>query len=75
MLRQSNFVVWSAVIGVILIWGITFVNTRALLEDFSALEILVGRFGLALSVVRMGTKRWRDYKGTTRGYGILLAKR
>ena len=32
---------------VILIWGITFVNTRALLGDFSALEILVGRFALA----------------------------
>ena len=32
---------------VILIWGMTFANTRALLEDFSALEILVGRFGLA----------------------------
>ena len=32
---------------VILIWGMTFANTRALLEDFSALEILVGRFALA----------------------------
>ena len=32
---------------VILIWGITFVNTRALLGDFSALEILLGRFALA----------------------------
>lgn len=29
------------------IWGMTFANTRALLGDFSALEILVGRFGLA----------------------------
>ena len=47
MLRQSNFVVWSAAIGVILVWGMTFANTRALLEDFSALEILVGRFALA----------------------------
>ena len=27
---------------VILVWGMTFANTRALLEDFSALEILVG---------------------------------
>ena len=32
---------------VIFIWGITFVNTRALLGDFSALEILVVRFALA----------------------------
>lgn len=27
---------------VILIWGMTFANVRALLADFSALEILVG---------------------------------
>ena len=32
---------------VILVCGMTFVNTRALLWDFSALEILVGRFCLA----------------------------
>ena len=32
---------------VILIWGITFANTRALLEDFSALEIQLVRFALA----------------------------
>ena len=32
---------------VIFVWGITFVNTRALLADFSALEILVVRFALA----------------------------
>ena len=32
---------------VILIWGMTFANTRALLGDFSALEILVVRFALA----------------------------
>ena len=71
----SVFRAWAVAAVVILVWGMTFANTRALLGDFSALEILVGRFGLALSVVRMGTKRWRDYKGTTRGYGILLAKR
>ena len=32
---------------VILAWGITFVNTRALLFDFSALEIQVIRFAMA----------------------------
>lgn len=32
---------------VILVWGVTFVNTRALLADFSALEIVVARFVLA----------------------------
>ena len=31
---------WVAAACVILIWGVTFVNTRALLEEFSALEIL-----------------------------------
>lgn len=33
-------------IAVILVWGVTFVNTRALLNDFSALEIQVLRFAL-----------------------------
>lgn len=32
---------------VILVWGITFVNTRALLVDFSSLEIQLLRFGIA----------------------------
>ena len=31
----------------ILVWGVTFVNTRALLGDFSSLEILVVRFAMA----------------------------
>lgn len=39
--------VWLAAAFVILVWGMTFANTRALLADFSALEILVGRFALA----------------------------
>ena len=38
----SQIRAWAVAAVVILIWGITFVNTRALLEDFSALEILVG---------------------------------
>lgn len=40
-----------AVVFVILIWGMTFVNTRALLEDFSALEIQFLRFALAWAVL------------------------
>ena len=32
---------------VIFVWGVTFANTRALLADFSVLEILVVRFALA----------------------------
>ena len=41
------FRAWAVAAVVILIWGMTFANTRALLGDFSALEILVGRFALA----------------------------
>ena len=44
---RSGFRAWVAAVVVIVIWGMTFANTRALLEDFSALEILVVRFGLA----------------------------
>ena len=43
----SVFRAWAVAAVVILVWGMTFANTRALLEDFSALEILIGRFGLA----------------------------
>ena len=38
---------WLAAAVVIFVWGVTFANTRALLADFSALEILVVRFALA----------------------------
>ena len=38
---------WANAAIVILVWGMTFVNTRALLGDFSALEISVVRFALA----------------------------
>ena len=38
---------------VILVWGITFVNTRALLFDFSALEIQVLRFAMAWIALRV----------------------
>ena len=38
---------WIAAAFTLVVWGVTFVNTRALLADFSALEILVVRFALA----------------------------
>lgn len=44
---RSGFRAWVAAAVVIVIWGMTFANTRALLGDFSALEILVVRFALA----------------------------
>ena len=67
----SGFRVWATMAVVIFVWGITFVDTRALLADFSALEILVVRFGLTLSWSGWG----RSDGGTTRGCGILLARR
>ena len=42
---------WLIVWGVILVWGMTFVNTRALLVDFSSFEILVLRFVLAFATL------------------------
>lgn len=42
---------WLIVWGVIVVWGITFVNTRALLVDFTSFEILVLRFVLAFATL------------------------
>ena len=42
---------------VILIWGMTFANTRALLGDFSALEILIVRFALAWAALWVARPR------------------
>ena len=42
---------------VILVWGMTFANTRALLGDFSALEILVVRFTLAWAALWLARSR------------------
>ena len=55
---HSGFRAWMTAAAVILIWGITFVNTRALLEDFSALEILVVRFGVAWAAL-WGWRLWQ----------------
>ena len=38
---------WIAAAVVIAVWGVTFASTRALLADFSSLEILLLRFSLA----------------------------
>ncbi len=43
---------WLLAGFVILAWGVTFVNTRALLQDFSALEIQLLRFGIAWGVLK-----------------------
>ena len=44
---SSGFRAGAVAALVILVWGMTFANTLALLGDFSALEILVVRFALA----------------------------
>ena len=56
-----------AMVFVILVWGIKFVNTRALLFDFSALEIQVIRFAMAWIALRVascfvntGRSCWND---------------
>ena len=55
---------WGAAAAAILVWGVTFANTRVLLEDFSALEINLIRFGLAwlalwgVAVVGKCGRRW-----------------
>ena len=55
---------WGAAAVAILVWGVTFANTRVLLEDFSALEINLLRFGLAwlalwgVAVVGKCGRRW-----------------
>ena len=38
---------WILAAFVVLVWGVTFVNTQALLADFSPLEIQVLRFAVA----------------------------
>ena len=50
----------------ILIWGVTFVNTKALLDDFSAFEILFLRFLMAYAALwclkpkRLAVDGWRE---------------
>lgn len=50
---------WAIAAIVILVWGITFVNTRAPLGDFSALEIQFGRFALAWAMLWGYYEIWR----------------
>lgn len=63
-IMHSVFRAWAVAEVVILVWGMTFANTRALLGDFSALEILVVRFALAWAALwgwEIGSKlRGRD---------------
>ena len=61
---------WLSAVFVILVWGVTFASTRALLLDFSPIEIQLGRFSLAwfvLTVCELAQRErlhraytWRD---------------
>lgn len=63
---RATFSGLAFAIPVVLVWGATFVNTKALLADFSALEILALRFALAWCALwaihprGMGPLRARD---------------
>lgn len=48
---NEKIISWSSCFFAILCWSITFVNTRSLLLDFSALEIMFIRFALAWAVL------------------------
>ena len=54
---------WVSAGFVILAWGVTFANTRALLRDFSALEIQLLRFALAWLALLAGEGRRRAEAG------------
>ena len=55
---RLSFIRWLPVGVVILVWGMTFASTRALLADFSALEILLLRFSLAYAALRIAFGRF-----------------
>jgi len=54
---------WLSAAFVIFVWGVTFANTRALLFDFSALEIQVSRFVLAWAALWGMEIVWRPLNG------------
>lgn len=55
---------WAAAVFAIVIWGVTFASTRALLEDFSSFEILALRFSLAWAALWIFSAHpWRGRHG------------
>ena len=50
---RKDFEQWLPAVFAITVWGVTFASTRALLADFSSLEILVLCFSLAWAGLRM----------------------
>ena len=72
--RLANLGGWGAAAVAILVWGVTFANTRVLLEDFSALEINLIRFGLAWlalwGVAAIGKCGGRWKRALARAFGV-----
>lgn len=57
---RQGFNGWAFAAVAIVVWGVTFASTRALLEDFSSLEILVLRFSLAwVALWMLCATKWR----------------
>lgn len=57
---MKEFRAWGWAASAIAVWGVTFANTRALLLDFSPLEIQVMRFALAWAL--LAAAGWRRCK-------------
>ena len=59
----------------IIFWSITFVNTRSLLSDFSALALIFICFGLALEFLGTGPKNLRVFAifGLWSGFAAVAA--
>lgn len=56
----------AAALFVIMVWGVTFVNTKALLADFSALEIQVLRYAIGWAALKaIGALRRKESVRTT----------
>lgn len=49
--RENSFAGFALAAASVLVWGVTFVCTKSLLSDFSALEILFIRFFMAYAVM------------------------
>ena len=60
---RRRFSGWIAAGFAIAVWGVTFASTRVLLEDFSALEINIARFGLAWVALALGGVLRRSRRG------------
>ena len=80
-MNEKNQKVWGLFLAAlsIFLWGITFVNTKYLLKDFSSLEILFFRFLMAyvgLWIMRPKVEKiaWRDniYFGLAGLSGVVL---